>query len=789
MATIKQNFNQELAFYRPGIRRITNDSLWASVTQAEGESYVSIPVTSEAVYRNPRTGGYLQTPIQTACNGSIMEPFATDQGVLDGYAYGSTMPQLPYGDVLQRFVLRMDSLPFGLTDTRVESSYVNGSRFSIRNYQKDNTKTLAINSLESFVVGSYGMNPQVAVSSAPDFYVDQGSGTYQSSQDVWVVGGFDTSSPYAPLGTVRCINFKESLAANTITATSVFYSSAGSFQRTFGAACVIESDSYKNYLFYAGGFSTFPTTLTSNGILYRRDGLSFTVLGTTSPYPLGMVSTLFNKKHGIVVITGGATTSGDYATTSGCLWNPDTEAWSVMTGALVTARRQHQMVALDDENILIIGGKQGDLSGGTATSSLIRKPLNQCEIVRIDGTANSAAPYSTGSMSDARYSFGKVKLPDGRILVCGGFGGNASKTITPTDNELLHELKTCEIYDPQTGFWTPIAPMNYTHSNCVCIYNKYLNRVYIYGGTTQYVEWMDLDEMVWHLQATLLGSGAIYSTTGVQVCETIGVLPGGSQVPTSLNGLKTWNTFETVRTDGISGQEVTIIGNAPEISNAPGYIKNENYLGDFRAARYILKPADTEYNTESFTAPATTVGLGAYAWDLTRPFKVSTKFTLNQAIERGFKYNELEVVTPKDIPAGSYVVFRYGYSNQTGPVKTFGLAGTKLRIDPGFVFPFSIATGTTVNVVTLGAYEPANLSGLGQFWLTGSNAARTACIDILKQITAANVQLNIDTRYPGDRGLSHEGEALSGTNKISEIVLCYGRDDLDLELDEARNGQ
>jgi hypothetical protein len=103
-------------------------------------------------------------------------------------------------------------------------------------------------------------------------------------------------------------------------------------------------------------------------------------------------------------------------------------------------------------------------------------------------------------MADARYAFGMTKLPNERVLVCGGIGYNPGYQIpSPTVNEFLHELNRCEIYDPETEIWSPIQSMLEPHSYCVCHYVKEANKVYVYGGyTSTLVEYLDLDTMLWH---------------------------------------------------------------------------------------------------------------------------------------------------------------------------------------------------------------------------------------------------------------------------------------------------
>src|SRR6266581_4819555 len=49
----------------------------------------------------------------------------------------------------------------------------------------------------------------------------------------------------------------------------------------------------------------------------------------------------------------------------------------------------------------------------------------------------------TGSMATARYYHTATPLPDGRVLVAGGYGGS------------FGILASAEIYDPASGTWSP----------------------------------------------------------------------------------------------------------------------------------------------------------------------------------------------------------------------------------------------------------------------------------------------------------------------------------------------
>jgi hypothetical protein len=62
-------------------------------------------------------------------------------------------------------------------------------------------------------------------------------------------------------------------------------------------------------------------------------------------------------------------------------------------------------------------------------------------------TAEASGTWTvTDPMNTARASHTATRLPDGRVLVAGGYSG--------------HAVSTAELYDPATGTWTGTDDMN-----------------------------------------------------------------------------------------------------------------------------------------------------------------------------------------------------------------------------------------------------------------------------------------------------------------------------------------
>jgi hypothetical protein len=201
---------------------------------------------------------------------------------------------------------------------------------------------------------------------------------------------------------------------------------------------------------------------------------------------------------------------------------------------------------------------------------------------------------------------------------------------------------------------------------------------------------------------------------------------------------------------------------------------------DRQGARFVLAKAVPSFEVDI---------IGPYIFDLGQPFAVSgVNLTLNQEVFKGLSYNALAVTGDAHLVGPGWLVFNYGYASQEGPVRCLGATDdVTLTIDAGYKFKNMLGFGSKINVLfQRAAFEPS--SPVGSFWLTASNAGRAAAIDLLRQISAAGIEMDITTRYPGDRGIGAEGFPVSNNYKLSDIVECFGRDDINVELEEARNG-
>jgi hypothetical protein len=414
----------------------------------------------------------------------------------------------------------------------------------------------------------------------------------------------------------------------------------------------------------------------------------------------------------------------------------------------------------------------------------VGRVLNTCEVI---DTGSGSAP--TGSMAVARFASGLCTLPDGRVLVVGGVGYAASEGPRET-SQRLNELRSCELYNPLIGNWTRISDTVHPHSSCLAMLDG--RRVYVAGGlNSAAVEYLDLDDMTWHLSVEPLPHLRPHAAAGWAGDDVMVVAGGGDPEYSSGSNTHDWPSdphFDMV--GGPSGDRVVAGGltGLYEVLASDGDTGFTYLTPDHRfytaAGGFSVMPVrapDGEFD-------------GPWVFETERGNGLSgTDGTTQDRLLEDHRYPLLRLGSGEgaafpDEPG--YLVIRSGYSDETGPIRYLGNTGDDvLVLDAGFRFPYTIEPGVTVTLLAQrGPYVPEHPERFGAFYVTDSPSGRVTCEKLLFAVSAAGIDLDVDVRYPGDRGLGGEGLPERFARKLSDIVSVFGSNDLDGELERLRDG-
>jgi len=160
--------------------------------------------------------------------------------------------------------------------------------------------------------------------------------------------------------------------------------------------------------------------------------------GTGSFHPAGSLARAGHAAtllaDGRVLVVGGHSPDGD--TTTAELWDPATRTFGP-AGSLAQARRAyHTTTLMADGRVLVLGGFGPGPAGDDALASA----------ETWDPASSTFSP--TGSLAEARARHTATLLPDGRVLVVGGFGMGDDAW-----------LATAEVWDPATGIFGPTGSL------------------------------------------------------------------------------------------------------------------------------------------------------------------------------------------------------------------------------------------------------------------------------------------------------------------------------------------
>jgi WD40 repeat protein len=167
--------------------------------------------------------------------------------------------------------------------------------------------------------------------------------------------------------------------------------------------------------------------------LYDPKTGTFSPTGSMSGLRSGATATLLSD--GRVLIAGGSGASAVLASAE--LYDPKTGKFAA-TGSMESPRSNATAALLSDGRVLVVGGN--DALGATAHKSLASAELYDSKTGKFT---------VAGSMKDGRQDHTASLLPDGRVLIAGGF----------TDSGSYIPLASAELYDPCTDEFSATGSM------------------------------------------------------------------------------------------------------------------------------------------------------------------------------------------------------------------------------------------------------------------------------------------------------------------------------------------
>jgi hypothetical protein len=720
--------DDDILFFRPTTSRASA----ATISQAGGGWTAILPATSSAVQRRPGTAAYLHSAVS-------MSPTAARRN-----ADGSV--DLTFGGSHEFAVGDRVLVDGGVPATEPPSPTAGNG-----------TSTLDASPVSIFASAT------VASASYPS--LARGGVALLPSGDAMVVTGLDGALlPSARAGRVR-ITGTATLPDGSVQVSYSFVATASmSTARWDCTATLLSGSTNADKLFVAGGTDGVSPITSTELYDYLTNSWSAGPSLPAERYGHAAVQ----LQTGRVILSGGDL--GGSTTASTLVYDP--AVGSIAAGpSMLDARRHHACVLLRDGRALAIGGQLNAL--GLIADPTGSEPISTCEV--FDGSSWAR----TGRMNFARTLHQAVVLSDGRVVAVGGYGHPANLPGS------VGYLRECEMWDPTTGRWYPLPPMRLQRAGHVATLMSSQFLVVAGGeqGDEFRTEILDLATMEWSLSPAETGTdrsfGALFACGSAYVWAG-GLDTSGGPNPTSEDVyffIPASPTFAFGQTSGAGA--ITAVSPS--------------------AASVELDEAETGFSAFS-SVPSITPSAAVDADGVPGPY--SFEPTSGVALAGPSSEVAVEVLSGTrggilHVAAGGatdfpdepgYVTISFGSSAQLSLVPYLRrLDSSSLLLDPSYEFTRTVEATERVDLLFGRApYAPSGVAG--SFWLTGSSAGRIAAAAAVDRLGAAGLAREVQIVYPGDRGLGGEGEPTSGAAKLTDAVVVWGRDDVDTELQELREG-
>lgn len=477
------------------------------------------------------------------------------------------------------------------------------------------------------------------------------------------------------------------------------------------------------------------------------------------------------QKDGSFLVIGGMDTESTTTATVERYGISDGGVWITRT-SMSEPRAQAQAVVTDDGVILVVGGRSGGLLY-PAVPADIGRVLATCELY--DPSVDLW--FKTGYMAVARYGHRAIFLPDGRVLAIGGIGFNPAQ---PTVNPVAQA--SAEIWNPVTGAWSPAGTMAWARDHVIAEYLPSRNQVIVTGGSDAIgktkTEIFDVATMKWSISPATLSSARVGASSAILGNDII-VVYGGYN-PSTGNSTGATSIY-------VPNADKFLGGGLNGIQTVTATPSPTTFQYETDEEQYTLN-ASTTATATPMEAEASSIP-GPFIYDTDGVAVTSIDSNVSETLFEGQRYAFVDVDDATTFPdAPGWLVFGFGYEYEVAPVKYFGrLSSTRLALDYSFKFTATVPQGASVTWLSQkGPWIPTRPQDFGAFYITASPAGRVAAEAAIAATVAAGVTINTSITYPGDRGLGGEGLPTSGSNKLSDVVAVFAGDDIDAEVEAAR---
>lgn len=253
------------------------------------------------------------------------------------------------------------------------------------------------------------------------------------------------------------------------------------------------------------------------------------------------------------------------------------------------------------------------------------------------------------------------------------------------------------------------------------------------------------------------------STSVVERSPTTGGAYIAEEYVTLTHGFTTFTVGETLigTTSDAEGVVVTA-GNGTTILG--------NIEGEFEVSETITgEESELSSTILTITEALDDSVLGNYLIDLNAFPITFTSTTLNTPLLQNSQHAVISVNSTEGFPeTDGYLLIDMGYDNEEKPIPYHKVLNSQdILLDSSYVFKHTHSEGASITLLTSKEkiIPVGDGSDRGSF-MTDIARARNSCVDLINNIKAAGITVNIEVLYPGDTGLGNAGTVNSDKYKV-----------------------